>query len=205
MRSTTWVLAQVIGLCVVHAQDVPNPAAQHNPFEVIPAPRQPSLPKRSGPPVKAVEFRGASRISQSALRAVVSTRVGDSYDVAALQNDSQALHQTQRFSHAGWEAEPSPDGIIVRFVLVERPLVESIEYRGDNTVSIGEILERLQERKVKLKVETLLDENELTRAASAVRELVLEKGRQNAIVTPLVERIGPPSIAKITFTVAEAQ
>ncbi|MBL8230353.1 MAG: hypothetical protein JNL98_17825 [Bryobacterales bacterium] len=215
MRSSTWVLAQIIGLCVLRAQDVPaqtaqpqasaQSSAQRSPFEAIPEPRQTSPQKRSGPTIKAVEFRGASRIQQFALRAIIVTRVGGAYDVAALQNDCQALRNTRRFSHVVWEAEPTPEGVIARFVLVERPLIESIEYKGNSVVTIEEILERFKQRKVNLRVETLFDEDELPRAVAAIRELVAEKGRQNFIVTPLVERIGPPSIAKITFTVAETQ
>jgi len=152
-----------------------------------------------------VEFRGATRIQQAALRAIILTRAGDTYDVEALQNDCQALRNTRRFSHVVWEAEPTPEGTIARFVLVGRPLIESIEYRGDNAVTIEEISERFKQRKVNLRVETLFDEDELPRAASTLRELLEEKGRQNLIVTPLVERIGPPSIAKITFTAVEPQ
>jgi outer membrane protein assembly factor BamA len=214
VRSSTWFLAQVVGLCVLGAQDVPIPVAQAqearssaplSPFEAIPEPR-PSLPqKRSGPTIQAMEFRGTARVHLSALRAILSTRVGDVYDLGALRNDAQALLRTQRFSRVDWEAEPSPEGVIVRFVLIDRPLIESIEYQGDSTVTIEEILERFHERKLKLRVETLLDENELPRAAAMVRELVGEKGRQNVVVIPMVERIGAPSIARITFMVAESQ
>ena len=215
MRSSTWVLAQICALCVLRAQNVPTQtahpqasarsSAQRSPFEAIPEPRQASPQKRSGRTIKTVELRGASRIQESALRAIIVTRVGGPYDVAALQNDCQALRDTRRFAHVAWEAEPTPEGTIARFVLVERPLIESIEYQGDNSLTIEEILERFKQRKINLRVETLFDEDELPRAASTLRELVAEKGRQNLIVTPLVERLGPPSIAKITFTVAEPQ
>ncbi|MBL8294034.1 MAG: hypothetical protein JNN08_19480 [Bryobacterales bacterium] len=206
-------MAQLIGLCLLQAQTTPGQAAkaqepapssiQRNPFVPIPEIPQSSPPKLSGPTIKAIEFRGANRILQSALRAVVFTRVGDAYDVEALQRDSQALYNTRRFSHVVWEAEPGPAGAVVRFVLVERPVIESIGYQGDDTVTIQEILERFEQRKIGLRVETLLDEHELARGASAVQELVAERGRQNFTVTPLVERIGPPSIARIVFKVAE--
>lgn len=215
MSSSTWFLAQFVGLCVLGAQDLATQAAQveasapssaqRRPFEAIPEPRSAPPQKRSGPTIQAMEFRGTARVQLSALRAVISTRVGDVYDLGALQNDAQALRRTQRFSQVEWEAEPSPEGVIVRFVLIDRPLIESIEYRGDSTVTIAEILERFQERKLKLRVETLLDENELPRAAAMVRELVGEKGRPNVVVTPMVERMGAPSLARIRFTVAESQ
>lgn len=205
MRLSPWVLAQMTGLCLLRAQNVPvqGTTSQQNPFEAVPEPRQSPPPQTSGPTIKAIEFRGANRILQSVLRAIIFTRAGDAYDVEALQRDSRALYNTRRFSHVVWEAEPGPAGAVVRFVLVERPLIESIEFQGDNSVTLLEIRERFQQRKVGLRVDTLLDDDELPRAALAVEELLTEKGRQHFTVTALVERIGPPSIAKITFKVAE--
>lgn len=214
MKSCTLALVPLIGLCLLRAQNVPTPvakpqepvprSAQRNPFEAIPEPLQTRPSKLSGPTIKAIEFRGARPILQSALRAIIFTRVGDTYDVETLQRDSQALYSTKRFSHVVWEAEPSPTDAIIRFVLVERPLIQSIEYQGDNSVTIEEVLERFRQRKIDLRVDTLFDEGELPRGALVVQELVAEKGRQNFTVNPLVERIGPPSIAKITFKVTDA-
>lgn len=205
MRLSTWVLAQMTGLCLLRAQNVPAQGAtsQQSPFEAVPEPRQSRPLQTSGPTIKAIEFRGANRILQSALRAIILTRVGDAYDVEALQTDSRALYNTRRFAHVVWEAEPGPAGTVVRFVLVERPLIEAIEVQGDNSVTLEEILERFRQRKAGLRVDTLLDEDELSRAALAVEELLTEKGRTNFVVTSVVERIGPPSIARITFKVAE--
>lgn len=208
MKSSILVLVHLIALCVLQAQNAPAQAAQpqspaqHNPFEAIPGLLPAPPPKLSGPAIKAIEFRGANRILQSALRAVIFSRVGEVYDVETLQRDSQALKNTRRFSHVGWEAEPGPSGAIVRFVLVERPLIESVDFQGDSTVTLEEVLERLEQRKVNLKVETLFDEDELPRAAMTVQELVAERGRKDFTVSPLVERLGPPSIARITFRVA---
>lgn len=215
MRPLTLALAPLVGLCLLRAaQNSPAPAAkpqvpaaappiQTLSFEAIPGSPPSARPNGSGPAIRAIEFRGARRFLQSALRAVIFTRAGDAYDPQTLQRDSQALYNTRRFSYVVWEAEPGPEGTIVRFVLVERPLIESIEFQGDNTVTIQEVLERFKQRKINLSVETLFDEDELPRAALAVDELVAEKGRRNFTITPVVERIGPPSIAKITFRVAD--
>jgi outer membrane protein assembly factor BamA len=89
-------------------------------------------------------------------------------------------------------------------VLVERPRIQSIEYQGDDTVTVPEILERFKQRNIKLRAETLYHEDELGRAAVAVQELVAERGRQNITVTPLVEPI-QPSTVKITFRVEKKQ
>jgi outer membrane protein assembly factor BamA len=141
---------------------------------------------------------------------MIDSRVGGVYDVETLRRDSQALHRTGRFSDVIWESEPGPAGAIVRFMMAERPVIESIEYRGDDTVTMPEILERFDQRKVRLRSETLYNEDELGRAAATVEQLVTERGRQNVRVTPLVEPIlppaavtWPPSSVRITFRVEE--
>ena len=86
----------------------------------------------------------------------------------------------------GLGTEPGPAGVIVRFVVVERPLIQSLEYQGDDTVTIAEVLERFKQRKIKLRAETLYHEDELGLAAATVQELLAERGRQNITVTLLV-------------------
>ncbi len=186
----------------------PVPAAssstQHIVFEDVPypPPQKVSEPGISGPMIEAIEFHGARRIPQSTLKAIIFSRAGGAYDIEALGRDSQALYMTGRFSDVALETEQGPSGVIVRFTVVERPLIRSIEYEGDDTVTVAEILERFKQRNIKLRAETLYDENELARAAATVQELVGERGRQNIKVTPLVETI-PPSTVKITFRVEE--
>ena len=151
------LLAELTVLCLLSAQNFPAPVARHqepalsstkrNPFEAIPEARQASPARLSGPTIAAIEFRGARRILQSALRAEIFSRAGDAYDVEALQRDTQALYNTGRFAHVAWEAEPGPTGATVRFVFFEGPLIESIDYPGNSTVTIEEeVLERLQLR-----------------------------------------------------------
>jgi outer membrane protein assembly factor BamA len=125
--------------------------------------------------IEAIEFWGARSLPQSILRAVIASRVGGAYDMQTLRRDSQALYNTGRFSNVAWETNMSPADAIVSFVVVERPLIESIEYQGDNTVTITEILERLKMRKVNLRVLTLYNDDELGRAAATVQELLAER------------------------------
>ena len=189
--------AQIVLAQATKPQEPASLSTQRNPFEAIPEPPQPSLPKGSGPPIEAIEFRG-TRVPQFALRAIIVSRVGGACDMETLRRDSQSLYNTGRFSDIHLETEPGPKGVIVRFVLVERPLIQSIEYQGDDTVTVSEIQERFKQRKVQLRAQTLYHEDELGLAAVTIQELVAERGRQNITVTPLVEPI-QPSTVKIIF------
>lgn len=203
MRHTTLVLAGVLSLSLLRAQ---SSLPQRNPFEAVPAPPQPvSAPSEFT--IEAVEFRGAKRIPTNVLRALVQSRVGAAYDIETLRRDLLALQQTGRFSTVILETEPGGKGAIVRFVLAERALIQALRYQGDDSLTMAEILDRFELRKIRLRSETLLDEAELARAAATIQQLLEERGRRNVSVTPSVEPTGPllvwPSpTVKVTFTVA---
>jgi outer membrane protein assembly factor BamA len=207
MRFHRLVLAALVGVWLVQGRIVAaqTTSSQGSPFEAVPEPSQPSPPKASGPIIQAIEIRGAMRLPESILRALIASRIGGAYDIETLSRDSQTLYNTGRYSAVAWETAPGPAGVIVHFVVVERSLIQFIEYQGDDTVTVPEILDRFKQRKIKLRAETLYDEDELPRAAATVQELVVERGRQNVTVTPLVEQIGPPLTVKIIFRVEAKQ
>ena len=169
------------------------------------APGPPKRPSRApGRPdiIEAVEFRGARRVPQDTLRAMIFTKKGDRFDPETLRRDFMALWNTGRFDDITLEQEQGPSGVIVRFVLVERPLVRSIKYEGLKSLTVSEILDRFKERHVGLTVESQYDQNKVQRAAVVLKEYLSERGRQYATVTPELRQI-PPSSLEVTFRVNE--
>ena len=191
-------------------QEAP-PAATPQPPPAAPAPGQPQLetPKApeapvqpSGQIVESVEFRGARRVPQDTLKNLIYTKAGDVYSEDALRRDLLTLWNTGRFDDIRIESEMGRTGVIVRFVLVERRVVRSIEYPGVKSVTVSEILDRFKERHVGLTVESQYDPNKIQRAAVVLKEFLAERGRQYATVDPVIEQI-PPSSLKVSFNVNE--
>src|SRR5437879_6201345 len=203
------------------------PATQQpktNPFENVPeagpqqqqkpAPEQakpqleaPKAPETAPPTaenvVEMIEFRGARRVPQDTLRALIMTKKGDIYNEDALHGDFMRLWNTGRFDDIRLETEQGKTGMIVRFVLTERRVVRSIKYsQGMKSVSQSEVLDRFKERKVGLTVESQYDPNKVQRAAVVLKEYLAERGRQFATVDPEIRQI-PPSSLEVTFNVNE--
>ena len=222
------VLVCVWGLPPLLAQTQSQPPQQNkaNPFEAVPkTPTQPpATPQQPGvkspfeavptapAPVKpvignqnvieSIEFRGSRRVPQETLRGLIVTRKGDVYNEETLRHDFQALWNTGRFDDIRLETEPGATGIIVRFVVTERPVIRTISYPGAKSVTVSEILDRFKERKVGLSVESQYDPNKVQRAAVVLKELLGERGRQFAKVEPDIRRI-PPSSLEVIFNVDE--
>ena len=211
------------------AQQQPAPARQNpaNPFETVPQAQQPAptqqppaqpqfetpstvQPSQPGQQalgsnvIEGIEFRGARRVPQDTLRAMIFSKVGDVYNEDTLRRDFMALWNTNRFDDIKLETERGErGGIIVRFVVVERPVIRDIKYEGAKSASTSDILDRFKERKVGLVVESMYDPNVVNRAAVVLRELIAERGHQFATVTPELRRI-PPSSLEVIFNVVES-
>jgi outer membrane protein insertion porin family len=203
-------------------QQTPPAQAPRNPFENVPqqttpqtpiTPVAPQLespkpapaaprPATPGEPIEDIEFRGARRVPQDTLRAMIETKRGDLLSEDVLRRDFMRLWNTGRFDDIRLETEPGKTGVIVRFVLTERRVIRSINYEGIHSVTVSEILDRFKERKVGLSVESQYDPDKIQRAAIALKEFLAERGRQYATVDPQIEQI-PPSSLKVTFNVAE--
>jgi outer membrane protein insertion porin family len=217
-----------VGQQATPAAPTPQAPAQNkqNPFEAVPESAEPAKPAQPGqtpkqptfeaPPaapveakpenledtVEAIEFRGARRVPQDTLRALIFTKKGDKFDQDTLRRDFMALWNTARFDDITLESEPGKVGMIIRFVLVERRVVRSIKYEGIKSVTVSEILDRFKERKVGLSVESQYDPNKVQHATVVLKEFLSERGHQYATVDPQLRQI-PPSSLEVTFNVNE--
>ena len=203
----------------------PAPAKPANPFETVPQAAEPAKPEPAKPQLEApkpaadpakpaatqapvddvietIEFRGARRVPQDTLRAMILTKRGDKIDEDTLQRDFMSLWNTGRFDDISLEREVGRTGWVLRFVVVERRMVRSIKYEGAKSVTVSEILDRFKERRVGLTVEAQYDPNKVQRAAIVLKDFLAERGRQYATVEPELRQI-PPSSMEVVFRVNE--
>ena len=200
-----------------------KPAQQptQNPFETVPEVKAPETPPTPPPPpehgiqpppanapagvpdvIDAIEFRGTRRVPQATLRALIFSKPGDKIDEEALHRDFMTLWNTGRLDDLRLEREPGKNGWIIRFVVQERPVIRSITYEGNKSVSVSDILDRYKERKVGLTVEQQYDQSKVQKARNVLLELLSERGKQYATVTPELHPV-PPSSLNIIFKVDE--
>ena len=153
--------------------------------------------------IETIQFKGSRRVPQDTLRALIFTKSGDVYSEEALRRDFMALWNTNRFDDIRLESEKGDrGGIILTYVVVERPVIRDIKYEGMKSASTSDVLDRFKERKVGLVVESQYDPNVINHASVVLKELLSERGHQFAKVTPELRRI-PPSSLEIIFQVEE--
>ena len=179
-----------------------KPTQQTKPQLEGPKPATLTPQQASGQAIESIEIRGARRVPQATLKAMMVTKEGDVYNEEILRRDYMQLWNTKRFDDITLETEPGRAGVIVRFVVVERRVIRSINYEGIHSITVSEILDRFKERKVPLSVESQYEPDKVQRAAIEIKDFLAERGRQYATVDPQIEQI-PPSSLKVTFNVNE--
>ena len=116
----------------------PKPATPASPFETVPqlpagqppalppaAGQQPQRPQLEAPPtpaqpaanpngqvIETIEFRGAKRVPQDTLKALILSKVGDIYNEETLRRDYMILWNTGRFDDIRLESEPGRTGFL---------------------------------------------------------------------------------------------
>jgi len=152
--------------------------------------------------VQEVQIHGSRRIPAETIRARIFTRAGDVYDETALQRDFNSLWNTSFFEDVRFERQESPKGYIIHIYVKEKPTIRAIEYKGLNSVSVSDVLDRYKERKVGLTVENQYDPTKIKKAEVTLKELLSEHGRQFATIRSEVRPIPPASVG-VTFIVKE--
>jgi outer membrane protein insertion porin family len=219
------LLAAVFGLVAAvpllgQQQPAPQQPKPPNPFEQVPQaeppkpvppkpeaakPAAPGAPAPDRPPadvIESINFRGARKVPQDTLRAMIFTKKDDPYDAESLHRDLVTLWNTARFDNIEVTREPGQTGWIVTFVVTERPVVRTIKYDGLKSITTSEVLDRFKERRVGLTPESTYDRNKVQRAQVVLQEYLAERGRQFATVMPELQPF-PPSSLNIVFKVDE--
>jgi beta-lactamase regulating signal transducer with metallopeptidase domain len=89
-----------------------------------PAPASPRQVQATSNKIEAVEIRGARRIPEDTLKALLTIRPGDSYDAKAVERDAVKLRNTGRFSDVTVKTDTGDHGdVVVRFTVAERTIL----------------------------------------------------------------------------------
>jgi outer membrane protein insertion porin family len=96
----------------------------------------PAISAPATPTVVSVSVTGNAHVPTDRILSVVSTKVGDPFDPAKVQNDLRAIADLGYFAD---QAPPiikqRPDGVAITFRVIENPVVTQIVFAGNKSVS----------------------------------------------------------------------
>ena len=85
-------------------------------------------------PVIRIQVEGNVTIPESAILRKVRTQLDRNPSQKMIREDVQRLYQTRWFFSVSTRVERTSEGLILTFVVKERPIVDSIEYRGNDKI-----------------------------------------------------------------------
>ncbi|MDP3766416.1 MAG: POTRA domain-containing protein, partial [Dehalococcoidia bacterium] len=96
---------------------------------------------QEGQRVVAVEVRGANAIATETILAKVQTKPGGPYSESAVSEDIRRLFALGYFTDVRADVEELPEGLKLSFVVLEKPSVASVEFRGNRRIPKQKIQE----------------------------------------------------------------
>ncbi len=89
--------------------------------------------------VVAVRVEGNVRVDSSSVEKTLSWKAGDPWDPAKVSRDVKALYRLGAFSRVKIDEEESGGGIVVKVRVEEFPMVRSIRFKGNSSVSDSDL------------------------------------------------------------------
>ena len=144
--------------------------------------------------IHQIRVIGQRRIPKETILARMFTHSGDQYDPISVERDFNSLWNTGYFENLRIEREDTDKGIILDIYVTEKPTIREINYKGLNSFSVSDVLDRFKKEKVGLSVESQFDPTRIKRAEAVLREMLAEHGHQFATIKTEVKTIPPASV-----------
>ena len=95
-------------------------------------------------------------------------------------------------------------GQLITYHLEERQHIKIVDYVGTKALETSKINERLKDAMAAIRLDTIVDPALVKKVASLVRDMLKEKGFQNAQVTPEIQLMAAgPKVIHLTFHMSE--
>ncbi len=150
--------------------------------------------------ITAIEADGLSRIAKLELIDLVGLRVGDAFDMRELKRGIKRAFKKSVFLDIQAVSEPYENGIKLKYIVSEIPLIDKIIVQGNSSI-----------RTAKIKKAFMLVEGEdfreelLGKAIDGLLEFYDRKGFPEANISIRVERAKNPDMVNVNIDVQERQ
>ncbi|HTV06713.1 MAG TPA: outer membrane protein assembly factor BamA [Acidobacteriaceae bacterium] len=151
-----------------------------------------------------IEIRviGNREIPKETILARMFSRVNEPYDPLVVERDFNSLWNTGYFEYVRIDKQQTPKGVILNVYVTEKPTIREINYKGLNSVTVSDVLDRFKKEKVGISVDSKYDPTRIAHAIDVLKEMLSEHGHQFATIKPEIKTI-PPAGVQVNFIVKE--
>jgi outer membrane protein insertion porin family len=159
------------------------------------------LSAQSPSQVKTVELKqvGPQAISEPLIRANIRVKQGDTFSRLTVDDDVRNLYKTGYFYNIRIVEDPTPDGVVLTYVLVAKPRLTEIRFTGNTKYANSQLL-----KVAKSKVGEPLDEPKLFADAQEIKKKYQNAGFPGTGVEYKVNPDENAGRATVVFEIVEA-
>jgi len=140
--------------------------------------------EQAGVKVMAIEIRGNKRIELPAITGRLTLKPGDPYTPENVRGQIKILYETGFFEEVQVETESGAGGVVLIFLVREKPFITEIVFDGNKELSDDKLKE-----KITIKSQAFLDQLQAKESAEKIRLAYQGDGYFNCQVFPVVQTL----------------
>lgn len=152
--------------------------------------------------IRRIEVVGAVKLTAETVIFRSGLKVGDDLRTVDLTAVLERLWAVGTFDDVKFEVEDEAGGKKLVIRVKERPVVKEIDYRGGSEVGITNLKDKVKEKKLEIKPDSVYDPEAARKIKALVVEQAAEKGFRAPVVDVLLEPLGP-GVSRLVFDVKE--
>ena len=147
--------------------------------------------------IARIEFKGNRKIEGSAINQVLKSATGRIFTDGDLSEDIKAIYRMGYFDDVTAEVTDVPEGKVITFTVVEKPMITEIRIKGNNALKRDEI-----EGVMTVRNRQTVNPEKLKGDMEKIKALYDSKGFYNAEVSYAIEKSGVRDVA-VTVNIVE--
>ena len=152
-----------------------------------------------GEKISQISLKGNRRIETAAIMNGVKLKVGDTLFAEKVDDDVRAIYKLGYFQDVKATLDKSDKGVVLTYIVVEKPVVREIKFEGNKELSLDKIKES-----VEIKQNTIFSPKELTRSLKKVKKHYADEGYYLAEVEGTIEKRSETEV-NILFKIKEGK
>ena len=150
-----------------------------------------------GEKIIEVVVKGTQRIENSAVLNVIKMKAGDALEIDKTDSDIRSIYKMGHFQDVHAATEESEKGTVLVYVVVEKPIVRSIQFVGNKELTTDKLKEALE-----FKLNSIYSAKDLAKSVAKIKKLYGDEGYYLAEIDPVVVTNSPTDLA-LTFKITE--
>jgi outer membrane protein insertion porin family len=152
---------------------------------------------QEAPVVNKIEIKGLKRIEEGAIKAKISQKIGEPVSEDKISGDIKSIFSMGYFDDVRVEMEPFEGGVILIYVVKEKPTIIKVDFQGNKEFDGAKLREKISITPGSIADTVLIQDN-----AAKLKKFYEDEGYWLANVVPVTRKISENEIT-LTYQIDE--